>query len=165
MKPYFHFAPLILLGLSIAHALEVKTSADADRKPLKHEVHLQDLTKAEPDDESTGFDFRGYIRKTVFPEFRFSGTFEDAIGYLMAQSKAHSPDGRMVGGFVLKNGANVEALVDVELKQANALEVIDDICGQANAVWAIAPYAILVGPKAAARQPAKPKLNQGQPSR
>lgn len=80
---------------------------------------------------------------TKFPVFKFSGTFEAAIMHLMAESKKFSPDGRTVGGFIIKEQSPLEASVNVDLKEMNALELINELCRVSDANWTL-EYSIII---------------------
>ncbi|MDZ4402103.1 hypothetical protein [Prosthecobacter sp.] len=87
--------------------------------------------------------WRKWMEATVFPEFEFTGSLEDAIEHLMVQSKKVTPDGRMVGGFVLR-GEFDKIRVNIKLRGRNALEIIDSMCALANATWTLAPHSIII---------------------
>jgi len=96
-----------------------------------------------------GMTIRAWMTATIFPEFKFSGTLEEAISYLMNESKAVTPGGRMISGFVIRTGdANPDLTtvrIDIHSKGKNALEVIDAICGAAKTTWTLAPVSIIIG--------------------
>jgi hypothetical protein len=96
-----------------------------------------------------GMTIRAWMTATIFPEFKFSGTLEEAISYLMSESKAVTPGGRTIGGFVIRTeNANPDLTtvrIVIHLKGKNALEVIDAICGAAKTTWTLAPFSIIIG--------------------
>lgn len=92
------------------------------------------------------------MEATVFPEFEFSGTLDEAISHLMVQSKKVTPDGRMVGGFVVR-GELDKVRVNIKLRGRNALEIIDSMCALADATWTLAPHSIII--QRDAKTPAK----------
>lgn len=85
------------------------------------------------------------MEKSVFPEFIFSGSLSDAITHLMTESKKATPDGRSIGGFVVRDGlASEEIQVNIKLRGKNALEIIDALCSLSNATWTLSPYSIIL---------------------
>lgn len=86
-----------------------------------------------------GLTVREWYVETVFPEFKFSGTLNDAVGHMMTESRKVSPDGMTVGGFTIRNGDIGPPLagrvLELDLKGKNALEIIDAMCGAAHATW------------------------------
>lgn len=97
-----------------------------------------------------GMTIRGWMSATVFPEFKFSGTLGDAISHLMSESRAVTPGGRTIGGFVIRGeDANQDlstARIDIQLKGKNALEIIDAICAAAKSTWTLGPSIIIGAP-------------------
>lgn len=94
---------------------------------------------------------REWMAATVFPEFKFSGTLEEAIPYLMNESRNVTPGGRTIGGFVIRGeeaNKTLTAKIDLHLKGKNALEIIDALCGAANTTWMLGPTSIIIGEKA-----------------
>lgn len=92
------------------------------------------------------FDLRAWTRSVVIPRFLFQGTLSDAITRLMVLSKEHSKDGRQVGGFVLKGAVEVEAKVSLDMRKANALLIIDELCAQTGNKWRFSTGGILILP-------------------
>ncbi len=96
-----------------------------------------------------GMTIREWMTATVFPEFKFSGTLEEAISYLMSESRKVTPGGRTIGGFIIRekegNQTLMTAKIDLRLKGKNALEIIDAICGAAKTTWMLTSYSILIG--------------------
>lgn len=90
-----------------------------------------------------GLTWRGWIQATVFPEFVFSGTFEGAIEHLMVESRKFSPDGRTVGGFVVRGGVTTMR-INVKLRGRNVLEIVDALCALSKANWTLSPYSIII---------------------
>jgi hypothetical protein len=92
---------------------------------------------------------RQWMAATVFPEFKFSGTLEEAISYLMSESRKVTPGGRTIGGFVVREKEGSQTLttakIDLHLKGKNALEIIDALCGAAKKTWMLTPCSILIG--------------------
>ena len=79
----------------------------------------------------------------MFPEFEFSGSVEGMIEHLMSQSKKLTPDGRPVGGFVIRGDFD-KVRVNIKLRGRNALEIVDALCALADATWTLAPHAIII---------------------
>lgn len=90
--------------------------------------------------------FREWMKKVIFPEFRFSGSLDGAITHLKSESRKFSPDGRAAGGFILRIDDASAIPVYVHLQGKNALELVDAICGDAGLVWEMTPYAIRIRP-------------------
>lgn len=104
-------------------------------KPMSNEPVIEGLT------------IRAWMAATVFPEFKFSGVLEEAISYLMNESRKVTPGGRTIGGFVLRDPDEtlLDAKIDLHLKGKNALEIIDALCGAAKTTWMLSPHAIIIG--------------------
>ncbi len=64
------------------------------------------------------------------------------------ESKKATPDGRPVGGFILRDGLEQAPLV-ITLRGRNALEVIDALCARCGGQWMVAPYAVVISPRSA----------------
>lgn len=96
-----------------------------------------------------GMTIRAWMAATIFPEFKSSGTLGGAIEYLMVESRAVTPGGRTIGGFVIRNEDENQDLskakIDIHLKGKNALEVIDAICAAAKTTWTLRPFSIIIG--------------------
>lgn len=90
-----------------------------------------------------GVTWRKWLEATVFPEFEFSGTAEGMIEHLMSQSRKVTPDGRPVGGFILRGDFD-KVRVNIKLRGRNALEIVDGLCALADATWTLAPHAIII---------------------
>lgn len=88
---------------------------------------------------------RAALQATVFPEFVFTGTFEEAIEHLMIESRKYSPDKLPVGGFVVRIGdKDTGGRINVRLRGRNALELIDNLCALTGYNWTLSPYSILI---------------------
>lgn len=87
---------------------------------------------------------RAWLQETVFPEFVFQGTLEEAIDHLMTESRKYSPDGRTAGSFVLREVEKASGRINVRLRGRNALELIDNLCALTGYNWTLAPYAISI---------------------
>ena len=124
-----------LLLMLLAHL-----SASAG-EALPHESPWTGGAGAAPKPEDTKW--RKWLEATVFPEFEFTGLLEDAIEHLMVQSKKVTPDGRTVGGFVVR-GEFDKVRVNIKLRGRNALEIIDSMCALADATWMLTPHSILI---------------------
>lgn len=113
-----------------------------------------------------GMTIRAWMAATVFPEFKFSGTLEEAISYLMMESRAVTPGGRTIGGFVITekegNQALTTARIDLQLKGKNAFEVIDALCSAAKTKWMLTPTSIHIGANAE-KVPSGQDLNEAAP--
>ena len=92
------------------------------------------------------------MEATTLPEFAIHGSLERGISQLMNVSRKHSPDGRAAGGFIFRDG-EAPALsvstrkVSLRLTGKNVLEIVDEMCGQAEALWCLAPYAVIIVPR------------------
>lgn len=119
---------------------------------LPHEIPWSGKPALSNEPVIEGMTIRAWMAATIFPEFKFSGTLGEAIEYLMSESRAVTPGGRTIGGFVIRSeDANQDlttAKIDIQLKGKNALEVIDAICGAAKTTWTLRPFSILIGPPA-----------------
>jgi hypothetical protein len=87
--------------------------------------------------------WRKWLEATVFPEFEFSGSAEGMIEHLMSHSRKVTPDGRTVGGFILRGDFD-KVRVNIKLRGRNALEIVDALCALADATWTLAPHAIII---------------------
>ena len=142
MKPAF--VSIVLISLLAGLMLEA-----GELRLFPHELPWSGKPALSNEPVIEGMTIRAWMTATIFPEFKFSGTLGEAISYLMSESRAVTPGGRMIGGFVIRSGnANPDlstARIDIHLKGKNALEVIDAICGAAKATWTLAPFAIIIG--------------------
>jgi len=93
----------------------------------------------------SGRTWRGWLQATVFPEFVFVGTLEEAVEHLMIESKKYSPDRRTVGSFVLREAEKAAGgRINVRLRGRNALEIIDNLCALTGYNWTLKPSSILI---------------------
>lgn len=117
---------------------------------LPHELPWSGKPAVSNEPVIEGMTIRAWMADTIFPEFKSSGTLGEAIQYLMSESRAVTPGGRTIGGFVIRseneNQDLTKANIDIHLKGKNALEVIDAICGAAKTTWTLAPFSIIIGP-------------------
>ena len=110
-------------------------------KPLPRESPWAE--ESGPSSKHPGVTWRKWLEATVFPEFEFSGSVEGMIEHLMSQSKKLTPDGRPVGGFVIRGDFD-KVRVNIKLRGRNALEIVDALCALADATWTLAPHAIII---------------------
>ena len=110
-------------------------------KPLPRESPWTE--RAGPSSKHPSVTWRKWLEATVFPEFEFSGSVEGMIEHLMSQSKKLTPDGRPVGGFVIRGDFD-KVRVNIKLRGRNALEIVDALCALADATWTLAPHAIII---------------------
>ncbi|MBE2286524.1 MAG: hypothetical protein IAE77_23910 [Prosthecobacter sp.] len=119
----------------LALAILVMSSPIIGREVLRHETPWTGA--------AAEVKWRDWMEKSVFPEFEFSGSLEDAIQHLMTASKKVTPDGRAVGSFVLR-GEFDKIRVNIKLRGRNALVIIDSMCALADATWTLTPYSIII---------------------
>ncbi|MBN8418985.1 MAG: hypothetical protein J0L73_08730 [Verrucomicrobia bacterium] len=142
MKPTY--VSIVLISLLAGLMLEA-----GELRLFPHELPWSGKPALSNEPVIEGMTIRAWMTATIFPEFKFSGTLGEAISYLMSESRAVTPGGRMIGGFVIRSGnANPDlstVRIDILLKRKNALEVIDAICGAAKTTWTLAPVTIIIG--------------------
>ena len=94
-----------------------------------------------------GMTLREWYAAKVFPQFKYSGTLDGAIDHLMAESRQVAPLGHAVGGFIVRSGEVEPALparaLMLDLKDRNALEIIDVICGATSTTWTFGPSILI----------------------
>lgn len=138
------FVSIVLISLLAGLMLEA-----GELRLFPHELPWSGKPALSNEPVIEGMTIRAWMTATIFPDFKFSGTLEEAISYLMSESKAVTPGGRMIGGFVIRTeNANPDLAtvrIDIHLKVKSALEVIDAICGAAKTTWTLAPIAIIIG--------------------
>lgn len=126
----------LLVGLLIA----VPVLAE----PFSHELPWTGTPPVDNKPVLNGLSFRDWMTATKFKSFKFSGTLGDAITQLMIQSKTVSPDGRMVGGFVLKEPELTKRQVAVSITDMSSLQLINELCRQAKCTWSLSPFSIII---------------------
>lgn len=88
---------------------------------------------------------RARLQATMFPEFVFAGTLEEAISHLMSEFRKFSPDRMAVGSFVLQGTEKTSGeRLNVRLRGRNTLEIIDNLCALTRCNWTLSPYSILI---------------------
>lgn len=123
------------------HAIKIgRTAVTTDTPPKCFPHELPDQSPPGPlQTRLAGLTLREWCVATVFPEFKVSGTLEDAVGLLMTESRKFSPNGMMVGGFTIRSGDIGPSLdqrkLELDLKGKNALEIIDAMCGATQTTW------------------------------
>lgn len=140
-------APVSIVMMSLLLAGISASSREPEHFPQELPWTGKPALSSEPVIE--GMTIREWMAATVFQEFKFTGTLEEAISYLMMESRAVTPGGRTLGGFVIteKEGDRTltTARIDLQLKGKNALEVIDALCGAAKTKWMLTPTSIHIG--------------------
>lgn len=139
-----HLARTVCITLS-SLILVVDAGAFAADDLLSHELAWKGDPPLSDEPILAGLSLSEFNAATKFPRFTFAGTVGDAVHHLMEESVHFSPDKfHQVGGFVIEGNGLLSRPVKIDAIDLNALELINEICRQADCRWTFRPSNILL---------------------
>lgn len=136
------FAALILGACLVFPILRSSSSPPG---LLSHELEYKGETPLSDDPIFEGLSMREFAVATVFPRFAVTGTVSDAIQHLMEESAKFSPNKfNQIGGFIVEGQDRdlSKRPVNINENNRNSLELINEICRQADCRWTFRPFNI-----------------------